>query len=139
MSLVVLVPLITSVNAIEVSRFPGPILIFPIISCPGGEIFLCVEEFFFFIEFFLCFRPIESFRCKIGAACGLLLLRLSCRGGLNGFGYKSRSRHCTALLQLEKIEALNVQKSRNVPSLYGPLSHPEYPCLFRLQVNQRCQ
>lgn len=57
-SLVVLIPLIASVNAVEVSRLSRSIFILPVIAGCTCDIFFKVEEFFFLIQLSLSFSTV---------------------------------------------------------------------------------
>ena len=59
--LVVLIPLITRMHAVEVSRLSWPILVFPIVCRRVNDVLFEIEELLFFIHIFFGFGSIERF------------------------------------------------------------------------------
>jgi hypothetical protein len=98
MRLVILVPFIAGMDAIEISRFPGPIFVLPIVGGRVGNVLFEIEKLLFFIKISLGLSPIQSLRCKVSSAGSFLVLNFNDR--LCGLRYKSRSSNCSTVFEL---------------------------------------
>ena len=97
MRLVVLVPFVTSMHAIEVSRFPRAILVFPVVRGWPSNTLFDVEELFLFIQLAFCLSAVQRFG-QIRIAGGLDAFLLG--GGLNSLWNESGTCDIAPLLQL---------------------------------------
>lgn len=68
MCLVIFVPLVARMDAIEVSWLAWPIFVFPVVCGWIGDVLLQIEKFFLLIEIFLRLSPVQSLRGEICAA-----------------------------------------------------------------------
>jgi hypothetical protein len=78
MRLVVLVPFIPSMHAVEIPRFTGSVLILPVIRRRTCNVLFEVEKFLFLIHITLRFGAVQGLRGKVSATCWLNIRDLSC-------------------------------------------------------------
>ena len=95
--LIVLVPLVTGMNSVEVTRFAWSILVFPIVGRWVIDRFLHVEKFFLFIEVLLGFSSIHRL-LSIRSVWGGVLLRR--RRGISLLGNEMRGRNLAPTFEL---------------------------------------
>lgn len=97
MRLVVLVPFVPSVDAVEVSGLSWAILVFPVVRSRSGNAFFDVEELLFLVQLAFGLRTVQRFGkiCVAGCLDILLLGR-----GLDSLGNKPSTCNTAALLQL---------------------------------------
>ena len=82
MRLIVLVPFVTGMHSVEILRFPGTVLVFPVVRRGSGNALLHVEELFLFVQISLGFRAIHGLGEVRVAWCFHLLLLDSSSGVL---------------------------------------------------------
>ena len=101
MRLVVLVPLVARMHAIEVPWLAGAKLVFPGIRGWALDGFLHVEQLFLLVEVFLGFRAIQSFGREVSVARRFFRNDLGLfDDGLGGLGDKARGSDFTTLANL---------------------------------------
>ena len=102
MCLVVFVPFIASVNAVKISWFARSVFILPMIGCGVGNVFLEVEELFFFVQISLSFGSIQCFRGEVCATWRCFrFANFDMR--LNDFRNKTRGSDSSALRKLHPV------------------------------------
>ena len=100
MRLVIFVPLVARMYAIEVSRLAWPIFVFPVVCGWINDVLLQIKKFFLLVEIFLRLSPVQSLRGEICAArCFFAFDFCCCR--LCSLRNKPWSGDCTTLLILD--------------------------------------
>ncbi len=123
--LIVLVPLIASMDPIEIPRFARAILIFPVIAGRIGNVLFQIKQLFLFIELSLRLRPVQRFRSEISSTGCFLIL--SFHPLLDGFGNESRSCNSLTLFKLHRTMSILEQLRRiDLPELGDLLAPLEY-------------
>jgi len=71
MCLIILVPFIPGMHAVEIPRFAGSVLILPVIGSRTCDVFFEVEKLLFLFHITLDFGSVHGLRSKVGATCWL--------------------------------------------------------------------
>ena len=112
MRLIILVPLVASMNTIEISWLAGSVFVLPVIRRWMGNIFFQIKQFLFFVKFSLGLRSVESLRSKVCAAGNFFVLDFNC--WLCCLWNKSRGSNGSTLSELEN----NCQKEQIIVGIY---------------------
>ena len=89
MGLVIFVPFVTSVHAIEIPRLPWAVLVLPCVRCRVYDVFFKVEKLLFLVHVLFRLGSVKGLRVEIRATgCLSVLNNLRL---LSGFGHKTRS------------------------------------------------
>ena len=66
--MIVFIPLVTGVYAVEVPRLPRPVLVLPVVARWVWQALLDVEELLLLVELALCLRAIQRLGREVGVA-----------------------------------------------------------------------